>query len=57
MKRIFYFVVPMLGFLSCEKPSTCKCTDGHSYSVDASGKTLKEACHKYETEKISCEVK
>ncbi len=56
MKRIFYFVIPLFGILSCQKVSTCKCTDGHSYSVDASKKTLKEACDKYATEKISCEV-
>ncbi|MNU69525.1 hypothetical protein D3C71_589110 [compost metagenome] len=56
MKRIFYFVIPLFGFLSCQKTSTCKCTDGHSYSVDASKKTLKEACDKYSTEEISCKA-
>ncbi|MNJ84100.1 hypothetical protein D3C87_15430 [compost metagenome] len=56
MKRIFYFVIPLFGFLSCQKATTCKCTDGHSYSVEASKKTLKEACDKYSTEEISCKT-
>ncbi len=56
MKRIFYFVIPLFGVLSCQKSTTCKCSDGHSFSVDTSKKTLKEACSKYTTETVTCEA-
>lgn len=56
MKRIFYFVIPLFGFLSCQKSATCKCSDGYTFSVDASRKTMKEACSKYSTDKISCQT-
>lgn len=56
MKRIFYFVILLFGFLSCQKSATCKCSDGYSFSVNASKKTMKEACSKYSTETISCET-
>lgn len=56
MKPIFYFVIALSGLVSCTRSRTCECSDGYKYSINTSKKTAQDACEKYSTEGVDCNI-
>ena len=56
MKPILYFVIVLSVLVSCTKSRTCECSDGYSYSIKTSKKTAQDACEKYSTEGVDCNI-
>lgn len=54
--RLAPFLIPVLMIVSCSKSRTCTCSDESIFYVKGSKKQTKQACEKYNTESVTCEV-
>lgn len=56
--RLFLFVFPVLGLMSCLKNHVCECSDGSKIEITGNRKQARQACEKLSEDgtNTSCKI-